>query len=552
MRGPFGPYLAAGIDFDGTLTERGAPDAETLRALEEAREAGLRLVLVTGRILAELAEAFPDADKWFDALVVENGAVLAHGSRSRRLVAPVPLSLDELLVHRDVRFRRGQVLLASTGEFAPAVLEGLSELGLDVQIVRNRNEIMLLPAGVSKASGFMAALAELGISPHNAVGIGDAENDHSLLRSSELGVAVANAVRGLRESADLVLDEPGGRGVAALLRRLRGPDRPRPRPEKWGLEVGRDDAGAPVRVDPVRENLLIRGATQAGKSYAVGVLVEALLAHGYSACVLDPEGDHAELGALHACLLLGGHEQVPTEERLARFYRSTFGSLVVDLSLLPPRERAEVSGRLLQALQEQRARTGLPHVIVVEEAHVPLGAGGPACPRFDPEEKGLCLVSYQPERLCDSARRAIDTELEMLGGGKVWLRPASGGGGGREAPFVLAGRSTRHVRHRHKYAHAGVDPERRFWFVGPGGRTGRSAGSLGELHRELCAAGPDVLLHHARHRDLSRWVADVLRDVGLARAIARAEERASAGGESHAADAFRDALLELVEERYLA
>jgi hydroxymethylpyrimidine pyrophosphatase-like HAD family hydrolase len=75
----------------------------------------------------------------------------------------------------------------------------------------------VLPAGVSKASGLEAALALLKLSPHNVVGIGDAENDHSFLRYCGCAVAVANALPLLKESADFVTDEPRGAGVAASL-----------------------------------------------------------------------------------------------------------------------------------------------------------------------------------------------------------------------------------------------------------------------------------------------------------------------------------------------
>jgi hypothetical protein len=62
------------------------------------------------------------------------------------------------------------------------------------------------------------ALGELGLSPHNTIAVGDAENDHSLLEVAEIGVAVANAVESLRHHADVVLDLPDGAGVAELVR----------------------------------------------------------------------------------------------------------------------------------------------------------------------------------------------------------------------------------------------------------------------------------------------------------------------------------------------
>src|SRR5215218_5534146 len=79
---------------------------------------------------------------------------------------------------------------------------------------------MILPSGINKASGLSAALAELGLSPHNVVGVGDAENDHAFLAASECAVAVANALPSLKERADLVMTKARGDGVAELIGHL--------------------------------------------------------------------------------------------------------------------------------------------------------------------------------------------------------------------------------------------------------------------------------------------------------------------------------------------
>ena len=104
----------------------------------------------------------------------------------------VPAGLASALSRRGVACRRGEVLLACSGADEQAVLEEVRRLGLECQLTRNRAELMVLPAGVSKGTGLAAGLADLGISAHNAVAVGDAENDHSLLAAAELGVAVAN------------------------------------------------------------------------------------------------------------------------------------------------------------------------------------------------------------------------------------------------------------------------------------------------------------------------------------------------------------------------
>ena len=58
-----GYFRAVAVDFDGTLTMGGRPGAATLAALDEARAAGRRIVIVTGRILADLLAVFPDVDE---------------------------------------------------------------------------------------------------------------------------------------------------------------------------------------------------------------------------------------------------------------------------------------------------------------------------------------------------------------------------------------------------------------------------------------------------------------------------------------------------------
>ena len=132
-----------------------------LAALDQARAGGLRVVIVTGRILAELEAVFPDAGGHADLIVAENGAVLARGGRRRRLAAPVPAGLAAALSRRGVACRRGAVLLACSGADEHVVLAEVRRLGLECQLIRNRAELMVLPAGVSKGTG-LAAYEEAG------------------------------------------------------------------------------------------------------------------------------------------------------------------------------------------------------------------------------------------------------------------------------------------------------------------------------------------------------------------------------------------------------
>jgi haloacid dehalogenase-like hydrolase len=77
---------------------------------------------------------------------------------------------------------------------------------------------MVLPHGVSKGLGLRAALAAFHLSVHNAIGIGNAENDHDLLATAGLGVAVAWGSRALKEQASEILAGDGPSAVAAYIR----------------------------------------------------------------------------------------------------------------------------------------------------------------------------------------------------------------------------------------------------------------------------------------------------------------------------------------------
>ncbi len=74
---------------------------------------------------------------------------------------------------------------------------------------------MVLPPQVNKATGLAAALAELKLSPHNVVGVGDAENDHAFLAACECAVAVGNALPAVKDGA-LISSRDGDHGAVAL------------------------------------------------------------------------------------------------------------------------------------------------------------------------------------------------------------------------------------------------------------------------------------------------------------------------------------------------
>src|SRR3989442_6685353 len=74
--------------------------------------------------------------------------------------------------------------------------------------------------GVSKATGLRAAVETLPASTHNTLAIGDAENDHELLRLAEVGAAVEWGSASLPAAADVMIKGSGPPAVARYMRRI--------------------------------------------------------------------------------------------------------------------------------------------------------------------------------------------------------------------------------------------------------------------------------------------------------------------------------------------
>jgi hydroxymethylpyrimidine pyrophosphatase-like HAD family hydrolase len=189
-------YHALAADYDGTLAHHGRIDDETWSALRRLRDSGRKLVMVTGRQIEDLLEIVPHPDV-FDRIVAENGALIYEpATRETRPTSDVepPARFVEALRRRGVApIAVGHTIVATWEPHEDTVLHVIRELGLELQVIFNKGAVMVLPSGVNKATGLAMALTELGLSAHNVVGVGDAENDHALLQACECGAAVANA-----------------------------------------------------------------------------------------------------------------------------------------------------------------------------------------------------------------------------------------------------------------------------------------------------------------------------------------------------------------------
>ena len=231
---------ALATDYDGTLAEDGKVTRSTLSAIRRLKESGRKAILVTGRELDELMDVFPELGV-FDEVVAENGALLyTPGEKPVEcpLCVPPPPEFVAELVKRGVGpISSGRVIVATWQPHEHSVLDVIKEQGLELEVIFNKGAVMVLPSGVNKATGLARALERLGVAASETVGVGDGENDCSLLDACGYGVAVANAVQSLKERADFVMVRERGAGVEELVEQILKTDLRR---AKTAKAVGKD------------------------------------------------------------------------------------------------------------------------------------------------------------------------------------------------------------------------------------------------------------------------------------------------------------------------
>ncbi|HKT80109.1 MAG TPA: HAD family hydrolase [Vicinamibacterales bacterium] len=574
---------AIALDYDGTIALGDALDPLVREAIAEARSRGVFVILATGRILDDLRRVAGDLH-FVDGIVAENGAVIhfPDNGRTTTLAPPLPDSFIEEVRRRGIPFRAtGRCLLDADAGEAARLLEVIRSLEQPLVLAFNRSRVMVLPQGVSKATGLTVILNTLRLSPRNTLAIGDAENDAEMLRLAEVGVAVEWGSQALAASADIVLNGDGPAAVAGYLNSIAASaSLPAPRGSRRRLLLGFTSAGREFSLAVRGRNVLISGDTRSGKSWVAGLLCEQLILHGYCCCVIDPEGDYSSLEALPGVTVLGGEDPPPSPRDLLRALRYPDRSVVLDLSRLPHDEKTLYIRALLPALTVLRRRTGLPHRILLDEAHYFLH-GDDAPQLLDVERTGYTLVTYTASQLprellagtevmlvtcesnpvelaalralCSKCGRHADAGWSMiphLKVGQAVALPITDESNGELQMFSIAPRLTPHVRHRQKYVDVPVSFHRAFVFPAVDGGWHR-ARTLRQFVEELEGLPASTLHGYVDRADFSKWIGDVFGDHALAGELKVLEDRhrkaARPETQSEMVDAIR-ARYDLIDE----
>jgi phosphoglycolate phosphatase (TIGR01487 family) len=564
-------YLALACDYDGTLAWNEVVSDETLAALKQVRESGRKLILVTGRELDQLKEIFPHFEL-FDWVVAENGALLFQPSTrtERTLGETPPEQFINTLRQRQVEpLSVGRVIVATWQPHETVVLETIRDLGLEMQVIFNKGAVMVLPTGINKAAGLKAAVRELGLSPHNVVGIGDAENDHAFLSLCECGVAVANALQTVKERADFVTKRDHGSGVVELIEQLLESDLREVPITRHEIVVGTTEEDREVRLRPYDGNILVAGSSQGGKTTLTVGIIERIAEKGYQICVIDPEGDYS---SVENFVTLGSEQGSPTVDEVMELITKPNENVVVNLLATKLEDRPAFFTRLLPRLIELSALTGRPHWIVIDEAHHLLPSSfDPAALSLPRQSYGLLMITVEPGTLAADVLTMVHTILAVgestgdtirdfckatgetppplpsttfeKGEALIWSR------GDKNGPVIIRSippKSERR-RHRRKYAEGELPEDRSFYFRGPEGKLNLRAQNLLLFLQLAEGVDDETWLYHLDRGDYSRWFREEINDDELG-AEGSAIEKKFAGD----ARKSRDALRAAIEEHYTA
>ena len=563
-------------DYDGTIADHGVLTPETAAVLGRVRDSGRKLFLVTGRMLDDLKRTCPDVDRLFDLVVAENGGLLYVPERRevRRLGdAPEP-ALVEALQRRGVPLDVGASILATTADFSEAALAAIRETGVERSLVFNKGSLMLLPGGVTKGTGLTAALDATQLSAHNLAGIGDAENDHAFLSMCECAAAVADAVPALRERADIVTAAPGAAGAREFIEEHVLPDIPdlAPRLKRHDLKIGEDSAATPVTVGAHCTHLLVVGPSGSGKTTLTVALVEQLVDSGRTACLIDPEGDYHTLSEFPRVVAMGGKGEhaLPTPDELGQLLGRPGDSLVLDLSALSRPEKVTYTTKVLATANAVRGSRGMPHWLVIDEAHHIFPVDGSQAVELLPAGmESFCLITLGvddlPREITERVNTIASTDLDsfrkaterVFGRYVHGLRLPTGAPLERgeaaiawrdpDRPavrFRVSPRRMEHRRHVRKYTEGELPPERSFFFRGPENALNLRAANLVRFVELAEGVDEATWTHHLRAGDYSRWARDMIKDPELADEIRGVEPLDLPASES------RPRVLDAIRNRY--
>jgi hypothetical protein len=269
-------------------------------------------------------------------------------------------------------------------------------------------------------------------------------------------------------------------------------------------------------------------------------------------------------------VVFGGAYALPTPHEVTRALHHPDLSVVVDLSRLDHPAKDPYLRTFLPALMRLHRTSGLPHRLVIDEAHyfldrpdarefIDFALGGHAlvtCRVSDLHPDVLATLdavvlthTSDPREITTLAQIAGVADDDAFGAllgdlsiDEAALVRATGPGEPKVERFWLAPRLTTHVRHRAKYRDVPLPTHRAFVFTTPSRTSVPPARTLRAFVEGLGRVPAEALHQHALRNDFSRWIAEVFKDQPLATDLRDLEERHRRGEVVDLRPALQDAI----------
>ncbi|MCP3027300.1 Cof-type HAD-IIB family hydrolase [Halobacillus sp. A5] len=233
------------LDMDGTLlnTEEKVSE-ENYKAIQEAKNKGIHVVLSTGRSLDRCREIAESLGRSSYIVTINGGEIY-----NDRFELVDQTLLDSKLVERLWELRKQhevhywsttvQGQFNSTQNFDKEVRDyDWLKFGFDIEDdeIRkvildelNSNEALEIsnssptnievnPAGVNKAAALLKVSERLNFNLDNVMAVGDSLNDLAMIKEAGIGVAMGNAQEDVKKAAAWVTDTNNDNGVAKAIR----------------------------------------------------------------------------------------------------------------------------------------------------------------------------------------------------------------------------------------------------------------------------------------------------------------------------------------------
>lgn len=225
---------AIALDIDGTITDdKRKICIEAIKAIREAEEAGVPVILATGNVIA-FTHAASTLIGSTGGLIAESGGVILRGVIDQRAKVEVlsdttkPQKAYEYLKEEigqehkiqlvdDSDMRLSEIAMYRT---MPADLVKSTLKDMDIEVYDTYFALHLTDPEINKATALKVLAKHHGIKTSQILAAGDSENDLDFLTEAGLTVAVNNATPEVKQAADYITTKPYGDGVAEAIRKF--------------------------------------------------------------------------------------------------------------------------------------------------------------------------------------------------------------------------------------------------------------------------------------------------------------------------------------------